>query len=167
MQKTSKIMNKPISKNHKRFIELVAGGEAIGKAYQLTTKNKPTIKTANENGSKLSTRFKNEIASEREKLQKAISHAHEDEALKSALKSVLSKAERLEWLTKLVNGEIKAKVPFVIGGKIMEYPSEPSHNDRIKALAELNKMDGSYAATKQDVEISTPVINFIRANRNT
>lgn len=154
----------PKSKSHIKFIELVAGGEAIGKAYQLITKNKPTIKTANENGSKLAKRYAIEIATERDKLQKAISLAHESDTLKSALKSVLSKAERLEWLTKLVNGEIKAKVPFVIGGKIMEYPSEPSHSDRIKALAELNKMDGSYAPTKQEVELSTPIINFVKAN---
>lgn len=146
-------MPKPISKNHRKFIDLVAGGEAIGKAYQLITKNKPTIKTANENGSKLAKRYAIEIASERDKLSKAISQAHESEAAKTALKSVLSKAERLEWLTKLVNGEIKAKVPFVIGGKIMEYPSEPSHSDRIKALAELNKMGGDYAPTKNEVTV--------------
>jgi hypothetical protein len=47
-------------------------------------------------------------------------------------------------LSKIANGEVKVKKPFVIGGKIMEYPSEPDHNDKIKAIAELNKMDGSY-----------------------
>jgi len=144
---------KPLSKNHRKFIELVAGGEAIGKAYQLIAKNKPTIKTANENGSKLAKRYSIEIANERDILSKAVSTARESEAVKTALNSILSKAERLEWLTKLVNGEIKAKVPFVIGGKIMEYPSEPSHSDRIKALGELNKMLGDYAATKQEVTV--------------
>ena len=56
--------------------------------------------------------------------------------------------ERKELLTKLITGEIKAKRPFVIGGKIMEYPEEPTHRDRISAIAELNKMDGAYAPTK-------------------
>ena len=62
----------------------------------------------------------------------------------------MSLVERMEWLTKLVDGTIKAKRPFVVGGKIMEYPEEPSHADRVRALAELNKMDGSYAPAKLD-----------------
>ena len=45
--------------------------------------------------------------------------------------------------------EVKTKQPFVVGGKIMEYPAEPSLTDKLKALAELNKMDGDYAPTKQ------------------
>lgn len=146
-------MPKPISKNHRKFIDLVASGETLEKSYLQSVNIKVTATSARQQGSKLAKRYAIEIASERDKLSKAISQAHESEAAKSALKSVLTKAERLEWLTKLVNGEIKAKVPFVIGGKIMEYPSEPSHSDRIKALAELNKMDGSYAPTKTDITV--------------
>jgi hypothetical protein len=59
----------------------------------------------------------------------------------------------MEMLSKIAKGEVKIKKPFVIAGKIMEYPSEPDHNDRTKAIAELNKMDGSYAATKTDLKV--------------
>ena len=67
------------------------------------------------------------------------------EQLKTA---VMSKRERLEYLTQIAKGEIKVKKPFVIGGKIMEYPSEPDFSDRKNAIAELNKMEGDYAPQK-------------------
>jgi hypothetical protein len=69
-------------------------------------------------------------------------------------------AERIDLLAKIATGEIKIKKPFVISGKIMEYPAEPDHNDRTKAIAELNKMDGSYAAQKLEVQDTT--INIAR-----
>jgi len=33
----------------------------------------------------------------------------------------------------------------------MEYPAEPSISDRKAAIAELDKMDGSYTPIKQDI----------------
>lgn len=72
----------------------------------------------------------------------------EQAAIEARKKAIMSADDRKEYLTKLISGEIKAKRPFVIGGKIMEYPEEPTHSDRLKALAELNKMEGDYAPTK-------------------
>ena len=72
----------------------------------------------------------------------------EQAAIEARKKAIMSADERKEYLTKLISGEIKAKQPFVIAGKIMEYPSEPNHSDRIRAIAELNKMEGDYAPTK-------------------
>jgi len=85
-------------------------------------------------------------------------------AIEARKKAIMTADERKELLTKLITGEIKAKRPFVIGGKIMEYPEEPTHRDRISAIAELNKMDGSYTPIKvantnvdgQDVAPMTP-----------
>jgi len=75
-------------------------------------------------------------------------------AIEARKKAIMTADERKELLTKLITGEIKAKRPFVIGGKIMEYPEEPTHRDRISAIAELNKMDGAYAPLpKQQVDI--------------
>ena len=49
----------------------------------------------------------------------------------------------------------------------MEYLAEPSLTDKLKALAELNKMDGDYAPTKQEVNISTPVLPpFMKTNES-
>ena len=72
----------------------------------------------------------------------------EQAAIDARKKAIMSADDRKEWLTKLISGEMKAKRPFVINGKIMEYPEDPSHTDRLKALAELNKMEGDYAPTK-------------------
>jgi hypothetical protein len=80
-----------------------------------------------------------------------------EKAIKERTGKIMSAIERQELLSEIMKGEKKAKRPFVIDGKIMEYPEEPSHNDRIKALAELNKMDGSYAATKSEVKLDAPL----------
>ncbi len=68
--------------------------------------------------------------------------------------AIMTAIERKELLTQIAKGEIKIKKPFVISGKIMEYPSEPDHTDRINAIKELSKMDGDYAPSKQDVTIN-------------
>lgn len=81
----------------------------------------------------------------REKARTKQVQANATDALKSA---VMSKQERLETLTKIAKGELKVKRPFVIGGKIMEYPSEPDAMERKAAIAEMNKMEGDYAPSK-------------------
>lgn len=80
--------------------------------------------------------------------QKAIAdqvHANTTEQLKSA---VMDKQERYKVLKGIATGRAKAKKTFVIAGKIVEHPSEPDFNDRLKAIAEMNKMEGDYAPTK-------------------
>lgn len=83
-------------------------------------------------------------------------------AIDARKKEIVAIEERKELLSNIATGKIKVKRPFVIGGKIMEYPEEPSHSDRIKALAELNKMDGSYQPQKIDAEISGSVKTVIQ-----
>ena len=71
--------------------------------------------------------------------------------VKDQLKTaVMSKQERLEYLTKIAKAEIKVIKPFVISGKIMEYKMEPDATERMKAIAELNKMQGDYSPIKQE-----------------
>lgn len=81
-------------------------------------------------------------------LKERLTKVDEQAAIEARKKAIMTADERKELLTKLITGEIKAKRPFVIGGKIMEYPEEPTHRDRISAIAELNKMDGSYTPIK-------------------
>lgn len=69
-------------------------------------------------------------------------------AIEARKKAIMTSDERKELLTKIANGELKIKKPFVIAGKIMEYSSEPDHADRMKAAAELNRMEGDYAPAK-------------------
>lgn len=83
-----------------------------------------------------------------QEIKKELAEVDKQAAIEARKKAIMTANERKELLTKLINGEIKAKRPFVIGGKIMEYPEEPTHRDRISAIAELNKMEGDYAPTK-------------------
>jgi len=69
-------------------------------------------------------------------------------AIEARKKAIMTADERKELLTSIANGTLKIKKPFVIGGKIMEYPAEPDHTDRKNAIAELNKMGGDYSPTK-------------------
>jgi len=87
--------------------------------------------------------------------------AKQVEALKS---KIMSSVERQEYLTRVLNGEIKTKVPIVIAGKIMEYPAEPSQTDKLKALAELNKMQGDYAPIRTDIKIDGEPIRIFNLN---
>lgn len=82
---------------------------------------------------------------------------------KKALESaVMSKLDRQLFLTKIIKGEVKIKKPFVIAGKIKEHPVLPDAMDRLKAIAELNKMDGDYAPTKINANIlnSVPILSL-------
>jgi len=141
-----------ISPKHTKFIELVANGISQDKAYiEAIAQKKVNGNTARSKGSILAKRYAKEIQQHKELVKQAINNATSTAITELAEKNILSTAERMEMLSKIAKGEVKIKKPFVIAGKIMEYPSEPDHNDRTKAIAELNKMDGSYAATKTDL----------------
>ena len=147
---------------HTEFIRLVANGTNQSEAYVLTNPNKHLTKgTIKVESSKLAKKYADLIAEQRDNLKKVVEEAQNSKVAEIAQKRIMSSAERMEWLTKLVDGTIKAKRPFVVGGKIMEYPEEPSHSDRVKALAELNKMDGSYAPTQVNQQ-NTGIIKVIR-----
>jgi hypothetical protein len=141
-----------ISPKHTKFIELVANGISQDKAYiEAIAQKKVNGNTARSKGSILAKRYAKEIQEHKELVKQAINNATSTAITELAEKNILSTAERMEMLSKIAKGEVKIKKPFVIAGKIMEYPSEPDHNDRTKAIAELNKMDGRYAATKTDL----------------
>ncbi len=59
---------------------------------------------------------------------------------------ILTKLERQEILTQIALGEIKLTKYIVADGFIEERDVVPSWSDRKAAIAELNKMDGAYAA---------------------
>lgn len=141
-----------ISPKHTKFIELVASGIEQDKAYiQAIAQKNVKGNTARSKGSILAKKYAREIQEQRQLVKEAVNKAASNVVTEMAEKNILSTAERMEMLSKIAKGEVKIKKPFVIAGKIMEYPSEPDHNDRTKAIAELNKMDGSYAATKTDI----------------
>ena len=68
-------------------------------------------------------------------------------------KAIMSAQERMIWLTKVVNCDVKVKQEF--DNEIREY--EPYMSDRLKALDILNKMDGVYTQRLEVIE--TPSIS--------
>ena len=142
------------SPKHTKFIELIANGISQDKAYiEAIAQKKVNGNTARSKGSILAKRYAKEIQEHKQLVKQAINNATSTAITELAEKNILSTAERMEMLSKIAKGEVKIKKPFVIAGKIMEYPSEPDHNDRTKAIAELNKMDGSYAPAKSEVKV--------------
>lgn len=140
---------------HTEFIRLVADGVGQSEAYRVTCGNlSVTSNVAKVKGSQLAKKYANEINQERERLKKVVEAAQYGKVSDIAEKRIMDSVERMEWLSKLADGSIKAVRPIVVGGELVEYSEEPSHSDRIKAIAELNKMDGSYAPTKTESTVT-------------
>ncbi len=64
-------------------------------------------------------------------------------------KAIMSSKERKAWLSKVVSGEIKEKVPMIVtdedgNTKTIEQEVPSKLDTKIKALDTLNKMDGEY-----------------------
>lgn len=138
---------------HSEFIRLVANGESQVTAYKVTCGNKSvTSNVAKVKGSQLAKKYADLIAQERERIKKVVEAATDSKVAEIAQKRIMSAAERMDYLTAIIEGRVKVKRPFVIAGKIMEYPAEPDINERIKALAELNKMNGDYQPHQIDIK---------------
>jgi hypothetical protein len=140
---------------HIEFVQLVAKGVQQEEAYRLTIGNKDTTSgSARAQGSKLAKKYALLINEERERLRKVVEAANDSKVSEIAQMNIMGKAERMELLTKMAKGELKIKTPFVIAGKIMEYPAEPTASDRRAAIAELNKMAGDYAPAQLNTTIT-------------
>lgn len=159
-------MNKPIPKQHELFIDLVSRGETLENSYLQTVNKKTTTTGARQLGSKLAKRYQNEIASARENYQKDIAAAKSEDVVKSALKSVLSVIEVDAKLCSIIDGSFETVEMVVVDGGTIPIIKKPTATEVRGAIDIYYKRFGNYAATKNDVEISTPVINFIRVNRN-
>lgn len=63
---------------------------------------------------------------------------------KSEEKTIMSATERMEWLTRVVQGKEKDKYAYFNDGELVELDKEIDTKEKIKALDVLNKMDGQY-----------------------
>jgi len=80
--------------------------------------------------------------------EKAMTMQIHENAASDVKHAYLSKIERLELLSKIATGQITVKKTFFYEGQVIEHECYPDHADRIKAIAEMNKMDGSYTPEK-------------------
>jgi hypothetical protein len=131
-----------LSQKHKDFINLVSNGSEQDKAYMVTVgNNKVTSATARVKGSQLAKKYAKQIELERKRISDIVNHVKDGELAENAYKDVLSKADRMKFLSGLVTTDSE---------KIFT-------GDKIKAVAELNKMDGSYAPTKVESDNKTTI----------
>lgn len=93
-------------------------------------------------------------AEQLQKLKDALAEVERDAAIEARKKAILNADERKEILTQIAKGEIEIPVKEAKWNsstktfQLINYVEVPSHSSRIKAIEELNKMEGDYAPTK-------------------
>lgn len=112
--------------------------EMNGSKWQIASRTYDRYwKSANEQHSIKQQAIKKEI----EKVDKAA-------AVRTRKKEIADAEERKKILTKIMRGQIQLKKPMAVGSKLKTVTTVPDWMDRKNAIAELNKMEGDYAATK-------------------
>lgn len=108
------------------------------------------------NASKLlkSKEIKEEIERLKEINREVVKNANQKAADKVSEFEIATVAERMDILTKICRGDIVQVITRTVEGVSVEYQETPSFTDRKNAIAELNKMDGSYTPVKSEVQIS-------------
>ncbi len=137
-----------IKKEHVEFIRLVANGTNQSEAYSLTYPNKSLTKgTIKVESSKLAKKYAKEIA-EAHQINKDIAEAANKDAIgKTAEMTILTSAKRQEVLSKMI------------------LKPDTSNVDIIKAISELNKMDGSHAPKQIEAKVENHVIPELNAEQ--
>lgn len=85
------------------------------------------------------------------KTQNALDEVRVDAAKKRLKKAIMDKEERMELLTQIARGKLKYKKEVVTKDGVTIIEAKPEFSDRKNAVAELNKMDGSYEPIKKDI----------------
>ena len=119
-----------------KFVQNIINGMSQRQAYKDAYNAKYSEKSIDE---KASTLFNSEKVQER---YKELLKELED-------KSIMSAKERMIWLTKVINGDIK-HTTYVSEGQ--EYENEAYISDKMKAVDILNKMSGEYV-TKVEADV--------------
>lgn len=135
-----------LTAKQEKFVQNIIKGMSQREAYKNSyDASKMTDKSIDEKASQLFKEVK--IRSRYEELAKKL----EDE-------SIMSAKERMKWLSKVISGEIKEKVPMIVtdkegNTKTIEQEVPSKLKVKIEALDTLNKMDNSY---KQTIEVHNP-----------
>ena len=129
-----------LTAKQERFVQNLIKGMSQREAYKNSyDASKMKDKTIDDKASLLFKR--GEIRARYEELTRKL----EDE-------SIMSAKERMRWLTRVVNGDIKEKKYIYIDGEKNVSDLETDIGTKIKAIDTLNKMDGQYVQNiKADV----------------
>lgn len=110
----------------------------------------------------------NQQVKDEQKLVTELANARIEQEVAARVGHILTVAERKAILTQIAQGNCRVNKPKNIGGKFEYVECEPDFDDRIKAIAELNKIDGSYQPIRADITtngqsltpVTTTVIQF-------
>lgn len=83
--------------------------------------------------------------------------------IKQRAARILSVVERKEILTQIALGQLTISKPIVVAGKVEHVPCQPDYTDRRLAIAELNKIDGSYQPLRADITTNGQSITPVTA----
>ena len=151
-----------LTSKHIEFCELYYNGATASEAYAKAYNNHNSG-TCRANSSALLK--KPEIQEYIQSLQSVAKAITEAANAKTAEKvseyQVATVAERMQILTQIARGEIPLYKPMVCDGVIENVPVVPDWMDRKNAIAELNKMDGSYAPTKATINVNKAGLDAI------
>lgn len=103
----------------------------------------------------------------RELIKTQLAALDTEKALEARKKEIMTAEDRKEYLTRIIKGELRIAKAFVIAGEIVEHPAEPDAGDRLKAIAELNKMEGDYAPANLQVKAEVKSTTGITLNLDT
>lgn len=149
-------MAKPAEQIQIEFIvDCLRNGEKRGEIWQKFGKEWQDLseRTFDRRLNQAEAQMEGEISAIVERTEQSV--AKEVEARKLKLLSV---AERMDILARMASGELEAeKIVFTKDGA-KKIKVKPDHTEIKAAIAELNKMDGSYSPVKQDVNITDSVV---------
>jgi hypothetical protein len=81
------------------------------------------------------------------------------EALES---KIMTAIERQEILAEMARGELETEVLLVTKDGIKKAKAKPTHAERRAAIAELNKMDGSYSPDKHEHKVEGQLPSWLK-----
>lgn len=138
-----------IPKSHQKFIKLISTGVSQVEAYSLSFPRKNlNYNVAGVEGHKLSKRYAKQIAEANDRQRQAVIDAYKSEAVKEALKEILTQAE----VDAILSKKIKA-LPKILRdkktGKALGVDNTSS--DNLRAIDLFNKRFGSNAPVKTEL----------------
>lgn len=151
------------------FCKQVANGKNATEAYQIAfkTKNRATCKV---NGSKLlkEPEIKAKISESKALAREIVKESQKNAIASVTLKEVMDVNERMATLTQIARGQTKIRRDkFFFDSKAGEVISQeveelPNCAERIKAINELNEMDGSHSPEKIEHAVSAKLPTWLQ-----
>lgn len=153
---------KQLNERQLEFCKQVAIGKTAAQAYEIAFPD-ASAATCAVNASKLLKQplIAEEIKRQQEINRQIVSEANKDKIATIPQFEIIDRARRMQILSAIAEG--KLKITRIYGSEMGPVPVEvePDYTDRKSAIAELNKMDGQYAAEQHEHKVNTITVNYV------